>query len=82
MQKNRSCCESDDEIWYKPVYSKYIESDSDKGDNDNNNVEENSENEEKDKKVKEIQQDVNDIKIKKTTYLCKEIKAHGNFVKN
>ena len=53
MQKNRSCCESDDEIWYKRVYSKYIESESNKGDNDNNDKE-NSENEEKDKNVKKF----------------------------
>ena len=58
-----ACCESDDESGYKRVYSKYVESDSDKGDNDNDD-EEKSENEEKDKKVKEILQDVNDIKIK------------------
>ena len=58
-----ACCESDDESGYKPVYSKYIESDSDKGDNDNDD-EENSDNEEKDKQIKEIPQDVNNIKIK------------------
>ena len=57
------CCESNDESGYKRVYPKYIESDSDIGDNDNDD-EEDSENEEKDKKVKEIPQDVNDIKIK------------------
>ena len=42
-----ACCESDDESGYKRVYSKYVESDSDKGDNDNDD-EENSDNEEKD----------------------------------
>ena len=55
-----ACCESDDESGYKRVYSKYIESDSDKGDNDD---EENSEKEENDKKP-EIPQNVDDIKIK------------------
>ena len=58
-----ACCESDDESGYKRVYSKYVESDSDKGDNDNDD-EENSDNEEKDKQIKEIPQDVNNIKIK------------------
>ena len=44
-----ACYESDDESGYKRVYSKFVESDSDKGDNDNDD-EENWENEEKDKK--------------------------------
>ena len=72
-----ACCESDDESGYKRVYSKYVESDSDKGDNDNNDVEENSENEEKEKKVKEIPQDVNDVKIKKKPIYAKKSKSMG-----
>ena len=76
-KRSVACCESDDdESGYKRVYSKYVESDSDKGDNDNDD-EENSENEEKDKKVKEIPQDVNDVKIKKKLIYAKKSKSMG-----
>ena len=34
-----ACYESDDESGYKRVYSKFVESDSDKGDNDNDDEE-------------------------------------------
>ena len=54
-----ACCDSDDESGYKRVYSKYIESDSDKGDNDD---EENSENEVKEKEP-EAPQDLDKMKI-------------------
>jgi len=55
------CGDSDDESGYKRVYSKYIASDSENGDNDND--EENDEPEESDKK-KDIPQDLDKMKIK------------------
>ena len=54
-----ACCDSDDESGYKPIYPKYIESDTENADNDD---EDNSEHEEKDTK-KEIK-DVKNLKIK------------------